>query len=397
MEQLLPMSLIQLNKLDILQRAQRREITQKQASEMLNVKERTVRRQLARLKTEGPVSLQHGLKGQSSNNALPVKEVKKIEDLLIKKYNDFGPTLATEKLEELHGIKRHPKTIGVIQIRLGLFKPKRTRKKVVHRTWRLRRALFGELVQFDGSYHDWFEGRGGIDEACLLLAIDDATGNILHAKFDKHEGVLPVMAFWLDYANIQGIPKEIYMDRFSTYSMNMKLAAENPDTLTQFERVCREIGTRAIHAYSSQAKGRVERVFKTLQDRLVKEMRIEDISGVKEANIFLKELFIPMFNKRFGKEARVKGNLHRLPSKTELQDILPYIFCRLKSRVIQNDFTISYDNRWIQILPTKRLAVRPKERIEVHELPDESIHLFIRGKMVNYSIIPKPQRLKKNN
>jgi len=392
MEQLLPMSLKQLNKLDILRRAERREITQREAADMLGVRERTVRRKLNRLKKDGPSSLHHGLRDKQSNNALPFKEVQKIEALLRNKYSDFGPTLATEKLEELHGIKRDPKTIRQIQVRLHLFKPRRTKKNIVHRTWRLRRAIFGELVQFDGSYHNWFEGRGGIEKACLLLAVDDATGDILYAKFDAHEGVLPVMGFWLEYVRLHGIPQAIYLDRFSTYSMNMVLAAENPDTLTQFERVCREIGTKAIHAYSSQAKGRVENKFKTLQDRLVKEMRLQRVSSIKEANVFLGEIFVPQLNERFSKLARAKGDLHRKPSKTELNEILPYLFCRLSSRVLQNDFTISYNTQWFQLLPTKRLAMRPKEHIAVHELPDESIRLLLRGKEANFQLIPKPIR-----
>jgi len=392
MEQLLPMSLKQLNKLDILRRAERKEITQKRAAEMLHIRERTIRRQLHRLKHTDPSSLQHGLRGRASNNALLPKEVQKIESLLQSKYSDFGPTFAAEKLEEIHGITRDPKTIRNIQVRLGLFKPKRGRKKSIHRTWRLRRAVFGDLVQFDGSYHNWFESRRGIEEACLLLAVDDATGNILYAKFDAHEGVLPVMGFWLEYTKIWGIPKEIYLDRFSTYSMNMKLAEENPDTLTQFERVCREIGARVIHAYSSQAKGRVENKFKTLQDRLVKEMRLQNISSVKEANVFLQEVFVPMFNERFAKEARENGDMHRKPSRTEHEDILPYLFCRLSSRVIQNDFTVFYNTQCLQLLPTKRLAMRPKERIAVHELPDSTIRLFLRGKEVNFKPIPKTIR-----
>lgn len=392
MEKLLPMSQKQLNKLDILKRTSRKEMTQEYAASLLKLSSRSVRRKLKRLNLEGPSSLHHGLIGRPSNNSLPQEEVLEIEQLLKDKYPDFGPTLATEKLDEIHDIKRDPKTIRSIQIRLNLFKPSRQRKKNKYREWRLPRAIFGELVQFDGSYHDWFEGRGEIHEACLLLAVDDATGKIIHAKFAFHEGVLPVMDFWLEYIGIKGIPKEIYLDRFSTYSMNVKLAKENPDTLTQFERACKEVGMGVVHAYSSQAKGRVEHKFKTLQDRLIKEMRLKNICSIKEANDFLVNEYIETLNKKFFKEARQEGDLHRKPTKHEITNIFQYIFCRLKSRVIQNDFTVSYKNIWLQILPTKRLAIRPRETAWVHEMPDESLHVFVRGKKTNHAIIAKQTR-----
>lgn len=382
------MSLKQLNVLDVLRRVLRRELTAIRAGEMLHIHERSVRRKVGRLQTEGPGSLRHGLKGRPSNNALPSSERKRIQHLLRTKYPDFGPTLACEKLDLHHNVRRDPKTVRSIQIRLSLWKPRRTRTKAPHRFCRERRAIFGEMEQFDGSYHDWFEGRGGIKEACLLLAIDDATGCVTYAQFAPHEGVLPVMGFWLEYARIHGIPKAVYLDRFSTYSMNIKLAKENPDTLTQFERAAKEAGIEVIHAMSPQAKGRVERVFETWQDRLVKDLRLHGISTIMEANQFLADVFIPVFNKKFGRDPRQAGNLHRKPSDRELMDILPYIFCRREERTIQNDFTIPYKTKWLQLLPTPRLAMRPKERVHVHELPDGDLRLLVRGKQANFHPLP---------
>jgi transposase len=384
------MSLRQLNHLDLLRRVERSELTERKAADLLRVTDRTVRRQLARLDEEGPGFLRHGLKGQPSNNRMPDKEAEKIEELLREKYSDFGPTFAAEKLAELHGIDRDPKTVRRILIRLGLFIPRRSRTQAVHRFWRIRRSIIGELVQFDGSYHDWFEGRGGISEACLLLAIDDATGGILDAQFAPHEGVLPVMGFWLSYAAIHGIPRAVYLDRFSTYSMNMKIAAENPDTLTQFERAATDVGMKIIHAHSPQAKGRVENAFGTLQDRLIKEMRLKNIRGIEEANVFLRRIFIPAYNRKFGRAPAKPGDLHRKPTERELGDVLPYVFCRKETRVVRNDFTLPYKTAWFQLLPTPRLAVRPKERVDVHEMPDESIQLFVRGKRANF--LPLPTR-----
>lgn len=392
MKQLLPMSLRQLNKLDVLRRVGRKEMTQMEAARLLEITDRQIRRKLQRLTAEGPASLQHGLKGRPSNNTLPGKETDRIETLLRERYPDFGPTFAAEKLVELNGISRDPKTIRSIQIRLGLWKSRTMRKQVTHRFWRERRSTFGEMQQFDGSYHNWFEGRGGIDEACLLAAIDDATGRITHAWFALHEGVLPVMDFWLSYSRIQGIPKAVYLDRFSTYSMNMKLAAENPDTLTQFERAAKEVGLEVIHALSPQAKGRVENLFGTLQDRLVKEMRLRNIRTIEEANRFLTDTFIPSFNRKFGKEPKRPGDLHRKPSPRELEDILPYIFCRREPRTLRNDFTVPYNKQWFQLLPTSRLAMRPKEDVFVHEFPNGDFHLLVRGKQANFHELPERYR-----
>lgn len=392
MQDTLPMSLKQLSRLDVLRRVERKEITQRAAAKILKVTDRQVRRQVGRLVAVGPECLVHGLKGQTSNNKMPAKEELKIEKLLKKKYPDFGPTFAAEKLREIHKVDRDPGTIRRIQVSLGLFSPRRISRPAEHRTARVPRPSIGELVQFDGSYHDWFEGRGGIVEACLLLAVDDATSGIMDAQFAAHEGVAPVMAFWLAYAGIRGIPRAVYLDRFSTYSMNMKVAAENPDTLTQFERAAKDVGMEIVHAQSPQAKGRVERKFGTLQDRLVKEMRLRETSTVADANAFLRKSFIPSYNRKFARPPAKKGDQHRKPSATELSDILPLVFCRRESRVITNDYTFPYGKARYQLLETPRLTMRPKERVDVHEFPSGDIHLFIRGRRANFR--PAVERLK---
>lgn len=387
MTKLLPMSLKQLDKLDVLRRVERGEITQVHAAALLRCTDRTIRRKLGLLERIGPASLTHGLKGKRSNNRISEREEKRIGRHLLARYPDFGPTFAAEKLEELHGISRDPRTVRRVQVLLGLWQPRSLVTPVVHRFFRVRRRSGGELVQFDGSYHDWFEGRGGLIESCLLLAVDDATGAIMHAAFALHEGVLPVMDFWLEYAGIHGVPKAVYLDRFSTYSMNMKVAAENPDTLTQFERAAKDVGMQVIHARSPQAKGRVENKFGTLQDRLVKEMRLRGIQSAQEANTFLLKTFIPSYNRKFAKRPADPGDLHRKPSTRELTEILPLIFCRKESRVIQHDFTLPYKKVRLQLLPTPRLAIRPKERVDVHEKPDGGLHLFLRARQVNYHVI----------
>lgn len=391
------MSKHQLKIHDVLQRVERKEVSQVSAAEILGVTDRTVRRKLERLELEGPVSLVHGHTGTTSNNRLPSSEERRIADILKGTYPDFGPLLAAEKLSELHGIDRDPKTIRRIQIAEGLWDPRSRKAVEVHRAWRLRRECMGELVQFDGSYERWLEDRYPM-KLCLLAAIDDATGTILRASFGPHEGVLPVMGFWTEYADIHGLPKAIYLDRFSTYSMNVKDAKENPDTATQFERVCKELGIEVIHAHSPQAKGRVERLFRTLQDRLVKELRLAGIRTVADANRFLCDVFIPRFNERFGRSPAKPTDLHRKLSERETMG-LPLTLCRREVRTLRNDFTIPFRHTWYQLLPTPRLALRPKDDVILHELPDESIRLLVRGKHVLFKEIverktwrPEPQR-----
>jgi transposase len=209
MEQtLFPMSHRQLKMLDILERVRRRELSQVKAATLLEVTDRTIRNRIDRLEREGSASLIHGMTGQTSNNRLSETEEQRIADLLKRHYPDFGPTFAAEKLRDLHGIDHDPKTIRRIQIAEGLWDPKTRSAIEAHRSWRLRRATLGELIQFDGSYEWWLEDRYPT-KLCLLAAIDDATGNILSASFGPHEGVLPVMGFWSDYASIHGLPKAI--------------------------------------------------------------------------------------------------------------------------------------------------------------------------------------------
>ena len=292
MDNLIIMSQKEVSRYDIIQKAIKNEIKGIEAAEMLNLTARHIRRLKKNVAENGMQGLVHGGRGKPSKRKIADKEVEKIKKLIHKHYHDFGPTFTTEKLEENHKIKRDPKTIRVIMIEEQLWKPKK-KKKFEYRAWRQRRTAFGELEQYDGSYEYWFEDRG--PKCCLLAAIDDANGEITYAKFDQHEDVEPTFKFWEEYIEKNGKPHEIYVDKFSTYSMNHKVAKENMDTLTQFQRVMSELNVGVINAHSSQAKGRVERLFKTLQDRLIKELRLNNISTIKEANEFLEKVFIPKF------------------------------------------------------------------------------------------------------
>src|SRR6266567_3727904 len=279
---LLTMSQQEVDRYGIVKKVLAKELNGREAADILKLSTQQVQRLKVGVREKGARALIHGHRGHPSNHRLPDKERKRIQELLQKHYADFKPTFAAEKLSERHHITRDAKTIRSVMIRAGLWQG-RKEKNVVHRAWRARKEHVGELVQFDGSYEFWFEERG--PKLCLLAAIDDASGRILQAQFAPHEGVFPVFSFWKRYLERLGKPRAIYLDKFSTYKQNLGTA--DPDVRTQFGRALQDLGIEPIFANSPQAKGRVERLFKTLQDRLVKELRLQNISTAETADRFL--------------------------------------------------------------------------------------------------------------
>lgn len=368
-----------------------------EAATQLDVDIRTIFRLKARYQKEGADGLRHRSRGKESPRRIGHKERQEIEELLCEKYFDLTPTHASEKLSELHGIHRDRKTISVIMETMGLRPRGRRRKKVAaHRLWREPKSHFGEMGQFDGSYHEWFADRWtneqGTFEACLLSSIDDATGKIGHARFAPHEGVLPVMGFWTEYIRKHGVPHTIYLDKFSTYKMNHITGTGNSDTLTQFERAMEHLRCTVIHAHSPQAKGRVERLFQTLQDRLVKELRLADVNDPTNGNVFIERIFLPDFNKRFGRDPFLEGDFHRELSKKELEH-LPEILSRHDERILRHDFTITHGTKWYQLNKTPGLALRPKDPVEVRTYPNNTVRLFVRGTAVHFLPIEQKTRI----
>ncbi|MBU4512401.1 ISNCY family transposase [Patescibacteria group bacterium] len=381
------MSAKELDKFQIIKKLIGKHINGTKAAELLLMSVRQVKRLKANVIKFGAKGLIHGNRGQESHSKIDSSEKKKIIELLHQHYYDFGPTLANEKLFENHGIAHDAKTIRQIMIAEGLWKPRTKKKLSVHRAWRERKSCYGEMVQFDGSYEHWFEDRNSTGEICLLAAIDDATGKIVRAWFDQHEGVFPAFGFWQEYLLKNGKPRSIYLDKFSTYSLNHPLAKENSDTLTQFERAANESRIELIKANSPQAKGRVERLFETLQDRLIKELRLQNISTVNEANIFLERTFIPKFNAKFAVLPRNKTNLHQELNQKEVKQ-LPGIFSRQKERTILNDFTFSFNTQWYQLTKEQPATICKKDIVIVEEHLDHSIHIRFRGKYLNYKMLP---------
>lgn len=387
---LIPMSPKEVKKLDIVHALRAHRLTQREAAERLGVTNRAVRTWLRLYESEGARGFVHGNRGKRSPRKMPAPERARIVALLRSEFPDFGPTFASEKLAELYGIRRDPKTLWTLMVKEQLWLPRKQRRgsqPYPHRAWRERRAHRGELVQFDGSSHDWFEGRGGLTGTCLLAAVDDATGE-LELAFAPHEGVLPVMGFWTAYAGSHGLPQAIYLDRFSTYRMNAHVAATNHDLKTQLQRAMASLGVTLVFALTPQAKGRVERLFKTLQDRLVKELRIARIDSIEEANRFLAKRFIPAFNRKYRVEPRAAGDLHRRLGLRDLK-ALPETLCRIEQRQVMGDFTISFRSQWYQVLPTHGLAIRPKDKVIVRHYPNGTLSFTIRGRRVATKPIAK--------
>jgi len=389
--QIISMSHKELDRYELIQKTIKKELTGVRAAKLLKLSYRQFKRLKKKVKTKGATGLIHGNRYKTSNNKLSIKEEDKIKKLLQKYYYDFKPGFTAEKLAEKHGIKRDPKTIRRIMIKEGFWNPKKKRKKGKHHEWRARKQQKGELVQFDGSYEYWFEDRA--EKCCLLASIDDATSEV-EAQFVKDEGVFAVFGFWRDYIRQKGKPRAIYTDKFSTYKMNQKVALENHETLTRFQRAMEQLDVEVIAAHSPEAKGRVERLFGTLQDRLIKELRLAGISRMKEANCFLQEEFLPKFNARFSVEAAEAGDLHRKLMVRERVH-LDSIFSRQTERTVKNDFTISFAKQWYQLTKSQPVTVCKGDKVVMEEHLDKSIKIRLRGKQLNYKMLPERPKKRK--
>lgn len=363
-----------------------KQINGTEAAEQLRLTTRQVRRLKHQVKKHGPQGLIHRSRGVASNRKLKQASIDKIIFLLRTTYVNFGPTLAAEKLLERNKITVSDETLRAIMIKNNLWKGKLRKKNKEHRSWRPRKENYGTMEQYDGGYHHWFENRA--EECCLLLAVDDATGKITKAWFDHHEGVFPTFNFWKAYVEEKGKPGAIYLDKFSTYKINHKAAQDNKELITQFQRACHDLGIELISAHSPQAKGRVERMFETLQDRLVKELRLENISDIETANKFLTEKFIPAFNTKFAVVPAQHANLHRALTDIDTKS-MPSIFSIHSTRAVMNDFTVRFQNKYFQLDQQQPLTVCRKDKILIEEHLDGRVKLKLREKELRYMVLPK--------
>jgi hypothetical protein len=382
-EDVIKMTREELKRLQVIKKVMGQEIKQWKAAEMLELSVRQTRRIIERIELEGDSGIVHRLRGKESNRKLSQEFRGEVLNRYKKKYMGFGVTLAVEKLTEKDEIKVSKETLRKWLLAAGLWEKQRKGRK--HRQWRERKMYFGEMVQMDGSHHEWFESRG---PQCVLMGyIDDATGNV-YAQFYEYAGTLPAMDSFKRYIKKYGIPGSVYLDKHTTYKSNGKLTIEEElqgkeRPLSEFERACKELGVRVIHANSPQAKGRVERLFRTFQDRLIKEMRLEGIKSIEEANLFL-EHYLPKYNEQFRVIPKENGDVHRkIPQGMNLDRIL----CLKDQRILRNDFTISYGAKLYQVLDhTRKKSVMIEERI------DGTLHLYDSAGALKFKeISPRPK------
>lgn len=386
MEEYLTMSNHEIDRLKVIQKVFDKQLTWNEAAEQLSLSWRQVGRLCAKVKKHGNKGVIHGLRGYTSNHCLKAGLMEEALKIVKTDYRDFMPTFANEKLFEIHGIKVSTSALRSAMIKGGFYKPRK--QKVKHRQWRERRHCIGELIQLDGSDHDWFEDRA--PRCVLLIYIDDATGKIIHGKFITVENTLNLMTETKEYLLHSGRPIAFYVDKDSIYKVNRNATVEeelrDEAPLTQFTRVMNELGITMINAHSSQAKGRVERGFKTHQDRLVKELRLANISGIEEGNRFLQEIYIPAHNARFSIAPANVTNAHRPLLKSHK---LEEIFVLKTERTLHNDFTIRFNNNFFQIEKEQPVRIRPKSKVMAEVRLDGSIHIKFKGVYLNFKPVKK--------
>jgi transposase len=312
------MSNREITRLELMQRLKDKRLRQCEASRMLGISIRQVRRLFRAYKDQGPPGLISKRRGKPSHNQLDPETVQKAIDLICEHYRDFGPTLAHEKLTEKHHLRLSRESVRQIMIAEEWWKPKRAKKPPVYQM-RERRACFGELVQIDGSDHDWFEGRA--PRCTLLVYIDDATGRLGELWFVPEETFFGYCEASRHYFERFGKPVAFYSDKHGIFRVNQPRPLGTTSGLTQFGRAMQDLDVQIICANTPQAKGRIERANQTLQDRLVKELRLRGISDINRANDFLTE-FRQDYNRRFAVVPRSNHDAHRSLLKNENLDVI---------------------------------------------------------------------------
>ena len=337
-------------------------VGQREASERLGIGMRQFKRLVRAWKQDGDAGLVSRQRGRPSNNRMKDDQRCRIAALLRDRmYRGFGATLMAETLLERESIEASAETIRQMQIGLGLWRPKARRAKRVFQI-RERRPRFGELIQIDGSDHDWFEGRA---PRCSLIAyIDDATSRLMHAAFVPSESTFDYLRETKSYVVRYGRPIAFYSDKFSVFRVNRKDAAGG-DGMTQFARALHEINIDIICANSSQAKGRVERAFSTLQDRLVKELRLAGVASIAAANAFL-PAFMTDYNARFGKEPAQAEDGHRPMTDCVLDDV----FAWKEDRTVTKNLTLQYDKVLFLLEPNATTRLLARNRVTIIDYPD---------------------------
>lgn len=362
-------------KLMILDRVIRDELTLTEAAARLGISFRQASRIRDRYRDAGPAGLVHRSRGVPSKRMTDTALQERIVDLARTEYADIGPTHTSELLALHEGIAIHPETLRLVLIRAGCHTPKPSRRK--HRLYRKRKSRFGEMVQLDGSDHEWFEQRG--PRCFLMVMVDDATG-ITHALFSEQETTEAAMQVSAQWIALYGVPGSLYVDRKSVYITDREPTEEEQlagvEPATQFGRACGKLDIRVIAAHSPQAKGRVEKRNGDLQRRLVVELRLAGISTIEAGNGFLPQ-FLARFNEKVKKAPISEVDAHRcVPAGMDLRTV----FCWEEKRKVAQDWTVQFETRLFQILRKQAVLPGPRAEVTVQRWRDDTVHILYKQK-----------------
>ena len=387
----LRLSVAERERAEVLLKVSKSSLSLAKAAELLGVSYRQVLRLWKRFQLDGASGLKHGLRDRVSNHRFDAGRRERVLELYRAKSGDFGPTLAVEYLGKLAGEELSEETLRQWLIEAGMWSARR--RGAPHRQWRERREHWGEMIQRDGSDHDWFEGRR--EKASMMVMIDDAT-NWTHAKFFESETTAAAMTVFGEYVGHYGRPRSLSVDRASidetTRDSTVEEALQETAPLTQFGRAMRELGVELILAHSPQAKGRVERRHGVFQDRFVKALRLQQINTLESANSYLEREYLDELNEKFPVAARSSLNLHRpLPRGLNLNHVL----CYQEQRVVQNDWTVSWCNRILQLGAEHQKLSLARKKIMVSELLDGSIRLTWGSRLLSWTeVTTRPSKAK---
>ena len=381
----------ELRRGEVLSRVKRGELKLTEAAELLEISYRQAKRLKKRYGEGGGQALVHGNVGRVSNRAKSPEVRKRVLQLVRENYSGepherFGPTLAAEHLQQDHDLEISVRTLRRWMLAAGLWSRRRKRKP--HRSRRQRKAHFGELIQLDGSHHDWLEGRG--PKGCLMNFVDDATGRAL-CRFSDEETTWAAADLLQAWVRQYGVPKALYCDWKNVYKRRptSREAIEGIEPETQFGRMCAKLDIRIIAASSPQAKGRVERHHGTHQDRLIKKMRLEGIADYEAANRYLDEKYLEQHHTQFVCEPSAGADFHqRLPKRLDWK----WVFCLEAERVVSNDLVVRFENRFLQLQPRRNQDVGAGARVTVQQAREGELRVVCEGgDKVAFEQIARPQ------
>jgi len=374
-----------LNRIEVLAQVDDGRLSVPNGAHLLDVTKRQMFRLLRTYRTDGAAAIRHKARGKPPNNQIHKAKRDYALSVIKESYADFGPTLAAEMLAEHHGFKVSRETLRKWMQEDGIWLSRKQRR-TFHQP-RLRRECFGELIQIDGSDHRWFEDRG--DPCTLLVFIDDATSTLMELRFVKSESTFSYFAALESYLLKHGRPVAFYSDKHSVF--RVAKPDEHMTGITQFGRALAELNVEIICAHSSQAKGRVERANRTLQDRLVKELRIAGIANMDDGNAFL-EGFTERYNAKFAKAPAKPDNLHRALNIEP--DRLEEVFCLRDKRYVTKDLTLKYDRKRIRLEVNDLTRGLVGKYVDVYEMPDGRIQVRAKGVALPCAVFdPHQQRV----